>query len=105
MRTAAQMKATLDACHEAGDHDEGLELATDLTTYAERTREELAGAMRSLADDLRRAADRLIEDGRVNELGVVQHRGADVDCLCGKYAALVYAAEGAQKAAGLDPNA
>ena len=45
------------------------------------------------------------EDGTVNELGVVQHRGADIDRLCGVYRTLAKYAERAQKAAGIDPNA
>jgi len=96
MRTAEQMKATLQACHDAGDHSEALEVATDITGDAERRREELAGEMRDLADRLRQAADRLDEDG---------HRGSEIDRLCGVYRTLVTSAERMQKAAGIDPNA
>ena len=65
----------------------------------------LAGEMRDLADRLRQAADRLDEDGHVNGLGVVQHRGSEIDRLCGVYRTLVTSAERMQKAAGIDPNA
>ncbi len=105
MRTAEQMRATLQACHDAGDHSEALEVATDITVDTERRRAELAGEMRDLADRLRQASDRLDEDGHVNGLGVVQHRGAEVDRLCGIYRTLARYAERAQKAAGIDPNA
>jgi len=109
MRTAEQMRATLQACHEAGDHSEALEVATDITCDAERRRAELVGEMRDLAERLRQrlrqAADRLDEDGHVNGLGVVQHRGSEIDRLCGVYRTLVTSAERMQKAAGIDPNA
>ncbi|MFO8012076.1 MAG: hypothetical protein R6X20_02105 [Phycisphaerae bacterium] len=105
MRTAEQMRATLQACHDAGDHSEALEVATDITCDAERRRDELIGEMRDLADRLQQAADRLDEDGHVNGLGVVQHRGGEIDRLCGVYRALVQNAERMQKAAGIDPNA
>ena len=105
MRTAEQMRATLQACHEAGDHSEALEVATDITCDAERRRAELIGEMRDLANRLNQAADRLDEDGHVNGLGVVQHRGSEIDRLCGVYRALVQNAERMQKAAGIDPNA
>jgi len=105
MRTAEQMRATLQACHEAGDHSEALEVATDITCDAERRLAELVGEMRDLAERLRQAADRLDEDGHVNGLGVVQHRGAEIDRLCGIYRTLVTSAERMQKAAGIDPNA
>ena len=105
MRTAEQMRATLQTCHEAGDHSEALEVATDITCDAERRRAELASEMRDLAERLNRAADRLDEDGHVNGLGVVQHRGSEIDRLCGVYRALVTNAERIQKAAGIDPNA
>jgi len=105
MRTAEQMRATLQACHEAGDHSEALEVATDITCDAERRRDELAGEMRDLADRLQQAADRLDEDGHVDGLGVVQHRGSEIDRLCGVYRTLVTSAERMQKAAGIDPNA
>jgi len=105
MRTAEQMRATLQACHEAGDHSEALEVATDITVDAERRRAELAGEMRDLAERLQQAADRLDEDGHVNGLGVVQHKGSEIDRLCGVYRTLVTSAERMQKAAGIDPNA
>jgi len=105
MRTAEQMRATLQTCHEAGDHSEALEVATDITCDAERRRAELASEMRDLAERLQQAADRLDEDGHVNGLGVVQHRGSEIDRLCGVYRTLVQNAERMQKAAGIDPNA
>jgi gamma-glutamyl:cysteine ligase YbdK (ATP-grasp superfamily) len=105
MRTAEQMRATLQACHEAGDHSEALEVATDVTCDAERRRAELVGEMRDLAERLQQAADRLDEDGHVNGLGVVQHRGSEIDRLCAIYRTLVSSAERMQKAAGIDPNA
>ena len=105
MRTAAQMKATLKACHDAGDHDEALDVATDMTLEVEATRQTLVERMLELAADLDAKATRLAEDGSINELGVVQHRGADVDRLCGVYRTLAKYAERAQKAAGIDPNA
>ena len=43
MRTAEQMRATLQTCHDAGDHSEALEVATDITCDAERRRAELVG--------------------------------------------------------------
>jgi len=105
MRTAKQMRATLQACHDAGDHSEALEVATDITCDAKRRREELIGEMRDLADRLNQAADRLAEDGHVNGLGVVQHRGSEIDRLCGVYRLAAKTAERMQKAAGIDPNA
>jgi len=105
MRTAAQMKGTLQACHDAGDHDEALDVATDMTLEVEAVRRTLVEKMLELAADLDAGATRLAEDGTVNELGVVQHRGAEVDRLCGVYRTLAKYAERAQKAAGIDPNA
>ena len=105
MRTAEQMRATLQTCHEAGDHSEALEVATDVTLEVEAKREDLIKHLYDLAGDLRLAADRLAEDGHVNELGVVQHRGSEIDRLCGIYRTLARYAERAQKAAGIDPNA
>ena len=105
MRTAEQMRATLQACHEAGDHSEALEVATDITADAERARDDLLRQMRDLAEKLECAAARLASDGFVHGLGVVQHRGSEIDRLCGVYRTLVTSAERMQKAAGIDPNA
>ena len=80
-------------------------MATDITVDAERLRDELTSGMRDLAERLNQAADRLDEDGHVNGLGVVQHRGSEIDRLCGIYRTLVTNAERMQKAAGIDPNA
>ena len=105
MRTAAQMKASLQACWDAGDHNEALEMATDLTLEADGMRRELVGELLGLAADLDAEATRLAKDGRINELGVVQHRGSHIDRLCGMYTRLTTWAGRAQRAAGLDPNA
>lgn len=105
MRTAKQMRATLQACHDAGDHDEALDVATDVTLEVKDVRQTLVEKMLELAADLDARATRLAEDGHVNELGVVQHRGSEIDRLCGIYRTLARYAERAQKAAGIDPNA
>jgi len=105
VRTVEQMRATLQACHEAGDHDEALEVAADVTADVEATRRTLVERLLALATDLDAEATRLAESGFINELGVVQHRGADIDRLCGIYRTLARYAERAQKAAGINPNA
>jgi len=71
-------------------------------------RDQLADLMKSkrdLAERLNQAADRLDEDGHVNGLGVVQHRGSEIDRQCGVYRLAAKTAERMQKAAGIDPNA
>jgi len=105
VRTAKQMRATLQTCHDAGDHDEALEVAADVTAEVEATRRTLVERLLALAADLDAEATRLAESGTINELGVVQHRGGEIDRLCGIYRTLARYAERAQKAAGIDPNA
>jgi len=105
MRTAEQMRASLQCCWDAGDHSEALEVATDMTVEVEAVRQTLVEKMLELAADLDAKATRLAADGSINELGIVQHRGADIDRLCGVYRTLAKYAERAQKAAGIDPNA
>ena len=97
MKTADEMNETLLERLAAGQPDATAQLAVDLTTEAEGLRRDLERELRDLAAGLARAADRLRDEGRVNELGEVQYAGTKIDRLCGLYQAAARWAERAQQ--------